>query len=316
MKAISLLVLSASVVAIGPYGAAQAITSTVQLTQQSIQNTKSASDQQGARVSQHGTTQGASGAQGSAQNFADLRRPSPNCHCARQPSFSMNSSDVASGTEITISSPDPDATIYFTTDGWTPTNASTQYTAPITIDATTRLQAIAIQPQKLPSPVSEADYLVNGAAASLPRDVQVDGDLLAKGTALRLVTASKVTSETVNIGDRISILLDQNVIVGGKIVAPRGMSVEAKIAWVERSGRGGKPGMVIFKVESFDVRGTTIPLNGILTLAAPDIGAQERRISDPSMVQASGPLSPGNPALIEPGMTLTVTVAADTPLHP
>jgi hypothetical protein len=106
------------------------------------------------------------------------------------------------------------------------------------------------------------------------------------------------------------------VIVDGKIVAPRGMSVDASIAWVERSGRGGKPGMVIFKVESFTVHGTTVPLTGILTLAAPDVGAQERRISDPSMVQASGPLSPGNVAQIEPGMTLTVTVAADTTLHP
>ena len=74
--------------------------------------------------------------------------------------------------------------------------------------------------------------------------------------------------------------------------------------------------MVIFKVESFPIHGATVPLNGILTLAAPDIGAQTRRISNPTLVQVIGPLPPGNPAEIEPGMTLTAQVAADTPVHP
>jgi hypothetical protein len=93
------------------------------------------------------------------------------------------------------------------------------------------------------------------------------------------------------------------------------MSVESSIAWVERSGRGGKPGIVIFKVDSFAIHGTTVPLNAMLTLAAPDVGSQTRRISNPLLVQVSGPLPPGNIAEIDPGMTLTAYVAADTPLR-
>jgi Chitobiase/beta-hexosaminidase C-terminal domain len=316
MKAIPLLILSAAVSAVGTDGAAQAVTSTVQLTQQSIQNTKSASEGQSAHVTRQGLPQGTPSAQSNAQTFADGHGPSVNCHCARQPSFSLNSSDVAPGTVITIASTEPDAVIYYTTDGWTPTNASPRYTEPITINATTRLQAIAIVPQKLPSPVLEADYLVNGVAPTSPADVLIDSGVLAKGTPLRLVTASKVTSETANVGDRIAILLDQNVVAEGKVVAHRGMSVEASIAWVERAGRGGKPGMVIFRVESIPIHGASVPLSGILTLSAPDIGAQTRHISNPGMVQVTGPLPPGNPAEIQPGMTLTAAVAADTPLHP
>jgi hypothetical protein len=217
---------------------------------------------------------------------------------------------------ISIESAEPEAVIYYTTDGWTPTNASPRYSGPITINATTRLQAVAIVPQKLPSPVLEAEYLVNGATPPSPADVLIDSGVLAKGTELRLITASKVTSETANVGDRIAILLDQNVVSAGKVLAPRGMSVEATVAWVERAGRGGKPGMVIFKVESLPIHGASVPLSGILTLAAPDIGAQTRHISNPGLVQVTGPLPPGNPAEIQPGMKLTAAVAADTPLHP
>jgi Chitobiase/beta-hexosaminidase C-terminal domain len=316
MKAIPLLVISTSVFAVAARGAAQAITSTVQLTQQSVQNTKSASQGQSIHVNQQGPQKGGPSAQGNAKPFIDSHQPSVDCHCARQPIFSLNSSDVAPGTEITISSIEPDAVIYYTTDGWTPTNASPRYSGPITMNATTRLQAIAIIPQKLPSPVQEADYMINGVAPPAPSDLQVESSVLSKGTPLLLVTASKVTSETANVGDRISILLDQNVIVGGKVVAPRGESVEASIAWVERAGPGGKPGMLIFRVESFPIHGTSVPLSGILTLSAPDIGAQTRRISNPDLVHVTGPLPPGNPASIEPGMTLTAVVAADTPFHP
>lgn len=316
MKAIPLLILSASVFAVGLKGSAQAVVGTVQLTQQSVQNTKSASQGQSVHVNQHAPQTGEPAAQANLQPSIDSHRTSVDCHCANAPFLSLNSSDVPPGTEITISSTDPNAVIYYTTDGWTPTSASPRYTGPVTVNATTRLQAIAVVPQKLPSPVIEADYLVNGAAPRVPTDVFVDGSVLTKGTPLLMMTATKVNSETANIGDHVSILLDQNVIAGGIIVAPKGMSVDASVAWVERSGRGGKPGMVIFKVQSFQIHGTSVPLDGILTLEAPNVAAQTRRISNPDLVQISGPLPPGNPALIQPGMTFTAVVAADTPVNP
>ena len=315
MKTISLLVLTASVCAAGTLASAQAITSTVQLTNQSIQSTKDASQSQNVRIKQPGQQAGAS-QQNDVQTAVGANRTMQDCHCAKPPFFSLNSSDVAPGTEIAIASPEPDAVIYYTTDGWTPTNASSRYAGPITVNASTRLQAIAILPQKLPSPVAEASYLVNGATAPLTVNLEVKDGVLSKGTTLRLMTASKASSETANVGDPISILLDENIVVGGNVVAERGMSVEASIAWVERAGRGGKPGMIIFKVSSCSLKGTSVPLSGILTLAAPDVGAQTRRISDPTFVQVAGPLPPGNSAVIEPGMILTATVAADTKVHP
>jgi len=315
MKVIPLLMLGASVSVAGALASAQAVAGTVQLTQQSMQDTKSASEQKSVHIIGEGSLQqGGTPSQGSFKAFVDHPRTYADCHCAKQPYFSLDSSDVAPGTEIEIGSPDPDAAIYYTTDGWTPTNASTRYTGPVIINATTRLQAVAILPQKLPSLVAEADYMVDGATASLSPDLRVDGSVLAKGTALRLITASKTSSETANVGDRIAVLLDQNIVVGGATVAERGMSVDASVVWVERAGRSGKPGMVIFKVSSCTIRGATVPLDGVLTLAATDIVGQ--RISNPSLVQVSGPLPPGNAAKIEPGMPLTATVTSDTPIHP
>jgi hypothetical protein len=45
---------------------------------------------------------------------------------------------------VTLADASPGVTIYYTTDGTTPTTASQQYTAPITVSTTTTIQAIAI----------------------------------------------------------------------------------------------------------------------------------------------------------------------------
>lgn len=49
----------------------------------------------------------------------------------------------ANTTEVTITCSDAEATVYYTTDGTVPTNASTQYTVPFTLNTTTTVKAIA-----------------------------------------------------------------------------------------------------------------------------------------------------------------------------
>jgi Chitobiase/beta-hexosaminidase C-terminal domain/Abnormal spindle-like microcephaly-assoc'd, ASPM-SPD-2-Hydin/Bacterial Ig-like domain len=63
---------------------------------------------------------------------------------------------------VRLTASDPAATIYFTTDGTTPTTASPQYTGtPITIDATTTLQYMAVDAQGTQSPVGTQTYTID-----------------------------------------------------------------------------------------------------------------------------------------------------------
>ena len=59
---------------------------------------------------------------------------------------------------VTITDSTPGASIYYTTDGSTPTTASTKYTGPITVSATQTINAIASAAGYVQSPVSSETY--------------------------------------------------------------------------------------------------------------------------------------------------------------
>ncbi len=62
---------------------------------------------------------------------------------AAAPIFSPNPGTYNNPQSVTLSDASPGVTIYYTTDGSTPTTASTRYTGPVTMSTTTTLQAIA-----------------------------------------------------------------------------------------------------------------------------------------------------------------------------
>jgi hypothetical protein len=244
----------------------------------------------------------------SQRNFEDPAR-------SKQPFLSEYAGYVAPGTELTISSPEPAATIYYTIDGWTPTEESIQYVGPISLARDMRVQAFAVEPGMLPSPMVDATYIVKPQQPPIPKNVLIDDSILHKGMALRLVTGDYARSDSAQVGDALLLKLDQNIVSGDTIVAAKGSLGKATITRVERAGRGGKPGLIAFKVTSLDVHGVSVPLNAALTLAASDVAAQAEKISNPSAVRVAGTLPKGDEAAIEPGMPLTAIVSAQTPLR-
>src|SRR5580658_2092950 len=78
------------------------------------------------------------------------------------PSFSTGTGTYHAPPTVTIVDGTSGAAIYYTTNGSTPTTASTLYTAPISIGSTTTLEAIAVS-AGVTSPVASATYTVSPA---------------------------------------------------------------------------------------------------------------------------------------------------------
>lgn len=311
------LVLLGCILTSGEFALGQAISQGILLNQQATQRSRDASAQQprviqpansSPSASQQTTPNSSFDPAGTPRTFEEPGR-------SKQPYLSEYAGYVTPGTELTISSPVPGTVIYYTTDGWTPTEKSYQFVDPIKLDRDTRVQAFAVEPGMLPSPVVDATYIVKPQQPPLPKTISISGNRLRKGMLLRLVTDMEARSNEAQVGDTLQLKLDQNLMVGDTIVAARGSLGKATITRVEHAGRGGKPGVIGFSVESLNVNGVSIPLSANLTLAAPDIAAQSAKISNPSVVRISGTLPKGDEAVIEPGMPLTAIVEEDTELH-
>jgi hypothetical protein len=221
---------------------------------------------------------------------------------AATPTFSVSSGKVAPDTVVTIKSATHYATIYFTTDGWTPNATSSHYTGPIRITRNTHIQAIAIGPNLLRSPVARVDYLTQspqlpavpeGPAAPL----LISDDVLHAGTRLRLTTSAEVSSKTAGVGDKVPLVLDQDVKTGQEVVAAKGTPVEAVLTVADPAGRRGLPGDLVFEVHALSIQGKSVQLSGREILE----GGSSRDSKD---------------AVIDPNMTVMATVVADTPLKP
>jgi hypothetical protein len=82
------------------------------------------------------------------------------------PTISPAGGSYTSIQTVTIADATAGATIYYTTNGTTPTTGSTRYTGPITVGATETLKAIATAPGYSTSAVATAAYTITLTAAS------------------------------------------------------------------------------------------------------------------------------------------------------
>jgi hypothetical protein len=238
----------------------------------------------------------------------------PEIPTANLPKFSVKAGKLAPGTKVSISCPTPNAVIYYNTTGWTPTTSSRRYTGPITVYATTLLQAFAAAPNLANSPLVSASYTVKAAAVPVfPLSLSADGVLHAM-SRLHLVTNSAISSKNAKVGDKISIQLDQDVKVGDAIVIPKGTPIDASITLVKPSGHVGVPGYMAFAVHSLTAEGKTISLQGGERLDGINHTTRSVLLWVTFVGSIPAVMMKGGDADIKPGMKFTVGVVADTPL--
>jgi Chitobiase/beta-hexosaminidase C-terminal domain/Putative Ig domain len=90
-----------------------------------------------------------------------------NSNLAATPTFSPAGGTYSSAQTVTISCTTPSSTIYYTTDGTTPTTGSPVYSSPITVSTTETVQAIATAAGFSQSNVGSATYTISSGGGAL-----------------------------------------------------------------------------------------------------------------------------------------------------
>jgi len=111
---------------------------------------------------------------------------------AATPTFSPVAGSYGSAQKVTISDTTSGATIYYTTNGTTPTTSSSVYSSPITVSATETVEAIAVETGYGNSAVGSAAYTITSAPTV---SITTSGTPLAYGTAVTF-TATVTTGDT------------------------------------------------------------------------------------------------------------------------
>ncbi len=78
--------------------------------------------------------------------------------------------------------------------------------------------------------------------------------VLPQGTTVHLVLASPVTSKTPEVGDKIALTLDQDLVLDGRVAAPKRLGRHRTVCASGQAGIGGMPGQVNFHVDALNVR--------------------------------------------------------------
>ena len=93
----------------------------------------------------------------------------PSAPLAATPTFSPAGGTYSSTQSVTIKDSTPSASIYYTTNGNTPSTGSTLYSAPVSVSASETIEAIAIAAGFSQSAVGSASYTINtGSSCAAP----------------------------------------------------------------------------------------------------------------------------------------------------
>ncbi len=249
------------------------------------------------------------------------------CYMARKPKFSVKPGSYSSPTKVKITDSTHGAIIYYTTDGWTPTESSQRYEGPVTVDSTTTLQAVAVVPNIARSLVAKAEYKFEATASRAASSQAVavvspkpgvtspsEKLVVIQGTPVRLSFDADVSSRTASVGDKIPFTLADDIVVDGVVRAKKGTPASGIVLQVDKTGLGGQPGDLTVRADSLDISGNSVRLRGTVYLEG-EAKPPNAEVLIP-VVGGAFIFKHGRDAEIQRGATMTAFVYGDTSLAP
>jgi Legume lectin domain/Chitobiase/beta-hexosaminidase C-terminal domain/Fn3 associated len=112
------------------------------------------------------------------------------------PAFTPVPGDYTSAQSVSIATTWPNSTIYYTTDGTTPSTLSSQYSVPLPISATTTIKAFATAPNLANSLVASGLYTI---AANAANSINFSNGFTSTGLAL--IAAAKLNGTRLRLTD-------------------------------------------------------------------------------------------------------------------
>ena len=81
-----------------------------------------------------------------------------------------------------------------------------------------------------------------------------------KGTAITVVTDQNVSSKDAKVGQTVTGTVAKDVVVGGKVVIPKGSAAKLSVSSVQAAGRLSTPAKLYLRLQTISVKGETYAL--------------------------------------------------------
>jgi alpha-tubulin suppressor-like RCC1 family protein len=205
-------------------------------------------------------------------------------------SFTPAGGTFTAPTTVTMSTTSPGATIRYTTDGSTPTEASLVYSAPVSVPTSTTIKAVGFRADWNASAVTSGTYTMNFGTLAAPLFTPAAGTF----TTEAMVTLSAMPGATIRYTTNGSAVTTSSPIFTGPLQVTATTTVNAKAYHPDytASAQSSATYTIVVATPALSPTGGTYPAGTIVSVSSATPGATLRYTLNGATPTASDPVVP------------------------